>query len=376
MEKLTKMISLRHLEVDGKRMIGLKFYPDKVIQALVKTLPGVKWHKKRQMVCLLNTTENYNQVLNTFRGVAWLDMRYFSKKGWMGCDDPSVVIKGYKSRTFAASYKKCPDSFLDELEARKYAISTVRTYVSCFESFLNFHSTIPIHKLSEVEIKSFIHSLIQNSKSDSSINQHINAIKFYFEIVNKMPNRFYEFPRPAKAEKLPCVLSKQEIELMISRTHNLKHQCIISLLYSAGLRRSELVNLRLEDIDSKRMSILIKGAKGNKDRLTLLSDKVLTKMRLYYSAYKPKRYLFEGYKGEPYHATSVAKVVKKAAIEAGIRKKVNPHMLRHSFATHLLEAGTDLRYIQTLLGHNSSRTTEIYTHVATNIFKSIKNPLD
>ncbi len=376
MEKLQKMISLRHLEVNGKRMIGLKFYPDKVIQALVKTLPTPKWHKQYQMAYISNNKLNYAQLLNTFKGVAWLDMRYFSKKGWMGCDDPSLVIEAFKKREVTAGYIRCPESFLDELEQRKYAVNTVRVYVNCFEKFINFYPKTPTEHLAEAEIKVFIQNLIKNKASESYINQHINAIKFYFEIVHKMPNRFYDFPRPLKAEKLPEVLSKKEVLKMIDITFNLKHQCIISTLYSAGLRRSELIALKITDIDSQRMIIKVRGAKGNKDRLSLLSERLLLKLRLYFRNYKPRVYLFEGFPGEVYSATSVSNIVKKAAKKACIPKNVTPHTLRHSFATHLLESGTDLRYIQTLLGHNSSKTTEIYTHVATNVFKEINNPLD
>jgi site-specific recombinase XerD len=374
--KLDKMISMRHLQIEGQRMIGLKFYPDKVLQALVKSLPEVKWHKKSQMACIPNNSTNYKLILNTFKGVAWLDMRYFSKKGWLGSDDPSLVIEGYRRRLLPASHKRCPDNFLDELLQRKYAISTVRAYVHCFEQFINYHQSTTIEKLGDEEIKTFIQHLIKAHASESSINQHINAIKFYFEIVNRMPNRFYDFPRPPKAEKLPEVLSKQSILNMIKGTTNIKHKCILSLLYSAGLRRSELLALKITDINSDRMSITVKGAKGNKDRITILSHTVLNDLRIYYKIHRPKNYLFEGYKGTPYSGTSIGKIVRKAARRANIKQHVTPHMLRHSFATHLLENGTDLRYIQSLLGHNSSKTTEIYTHVAVNAFKNIVNPLD
>jgi site-specific recombinase XerD len=376
MEPLQKMISLRHLQVNGKRLIGLKFYPDKVLQALVKGLPNPRWHSKGQMACIENNPTNYQAILNAFKGVAWIDMRYFSKKGWLGCDDPSLVIEGFRKRKLENGWKPCPNSFFNELELRKYAINTVRTYISCFEKFINFYRKSNINDLGDAEITAFIQSLIKGGASDSSINQHINAIKFYYEVVSKMPNRFYEFIRPPKAEKLPEVLAKEAVLKMIHTCSNLKHRCIISLLYSAGLRRSELLSLQIPDIDSKRMCINIRAAKGNKDRISMLSQKLLKELRIYYMEYKPKKYLFEGYEGHPYSGTSVGKIVHKAAKLAGIRKRVTPHMLRHSFATHLLEGGTDLRYIQSLLGHNSSKTTEIYAHVATNIFKTIINPLD
>jgi integrase/recombinase XerD len=191
-----------------------------------------------------------------------------------------------------------------------------------------------------------------------------------------MPNRFYEVERPIKKETLPKVISKESVLAMIDTSHNIKHKCIISLLYSAGLRRSELIDLKIEDIDSQRMTIMVKQGKGKKDRLTLLSQRLLLDLRQYFLEYRPKTYLFESPNGGQYSGTSVGKIIDYAAKSAKIKQKVTPHMLRHSFATHLLETGTDLRYIQALLGHSSSTTTEIYTHVATNNLSKIKNPLD
>ena len=216
---------------------------------------------------------------------------------------------------------------------------------------------------------------MQKGRSNSSINQSVNSIKFYYEVVMGMPNRFYAIERPRKQKQLPKVLSRHEIKDLIACTNNIKHRCIISLLYSAGLRRSELLNLKLEDIDGKRMLITIKGAKGNKDRMTVLSPTLLEELRTYFTECKPRSYLFEGPRGRPYSASSVLKVIANAAVKAGVQKKVTPHMLRHSFATHLLENGTDIRHIQVLLGHNSTKTTEIYTHVAATSFKEVKDLL-
>ncbi len=150
---------------------------------------------------------------------------------------------------------------------------------------------------------------------------------------------------------------------------------MVGLLYSAGLRRSELLDLKPEEIDSKRMLIKVRQAKGNKDRLTVLSKSLLGDLRTYYKLHQPTNYLFEGPNGRKYSGSSVVKVVVNAARRAGIKKRVTPHMLRHSFATHLLESGTDLRYIQMLLGYNSTKTTEIYTHVASNNFKNVRDLL-
>lgn len=163
---------------------------------------------------------------------------------------------------------------------------------------------------------------------------------------------------------------------MIEGINNLKHKCLVSLIYSAGLRRSELLNLKVGDIDSNRLTIRILNAKGGKDRMTTLSKYLLIMLREYYKEYRPKEYLFEGQQGGKYSAVSVLNIVKSAAKKANIGQHVTPHTLRHSFATHLLEEGTDLRRIQSLLGHNSLKTTEIYTHVAVNYEEGIQNPLD
>lgn len=175
---------------------------------------------------------------------------------------------------------------------------------------------------------------------------------------------------------MPKVLSKNEVKKILDSCSNIKHYCILLLIYSAGLRRSELINLKVSDINSERMIINIIGAKGKKDRISLLSENTLKLLRKYYKKYKPVNYLFEGMNGGKYSPTSVAKILKKATLKAGLQKNVTPHMLRHSFATHLLEQGTDLRYIQELLGHNSSKTTEIYTHVSKKAIAKIKNPVD
>jgi site-specific recombinase XerD len=190
-----------------------------------------------------------------------------------------------------------------------------------------------------------------------------------------MPNRFYSIERPRKEKHLPEVLSKEEIVKIMNNTNNIKHKCIVGLLYSSGLRRAELLNLNVTDIDSKRMVVIIKNAKGNKDRISVLSPSLLKDLQNYYKAYRPKVFLFEGQKGDKYSASSVLKIVTMAAENAGIQKKVTPHMLRHSFATHLLENGTDIRHIQLLLGHSSTKTTEIYTHVANRSFMEIKDLL-
>ena len=182
--------------------------------------------------------------------------------------------------------------------------------------------------------------------SPSKQNQLINAIKFYYEKVLGREKQYYKIERPGKESKLPDILHKEEIASMIRLTENIKHKNLIVLIYSCGLRKSEAINLKLTDIDSKRMLVKIRGSKGKKDRYVQLADGTLKVLRKYYKEHNPLKWLFTGQKGGQYSAESIENVVKQAAQRAGIKKNVFPHMLRHSFATHHLEQGTDLRYIQ------------------------------
>jgi len=374
--KMNRSITLKHLFIDNIKFIGLKFQSDKILNSLIKELPSISWSDEFHMYCVINNKENLRTILNLFRGVAWINTNYFFEKSNSKNLNEKIDISWFRKRKRTEKYKYCPDNYLNKLEIKKYANNTIKTYVTCFEKFINHFYSKNIDHLNENDIRNYLMYLVHNKSSNSYINQSINAIKFYYEIVLGLPNRFYNIERPRKEKKLPIILSKEEAKQLISVTKNMKHKCIIALLYSSGLRRNELINLKIQDIDSKRMVIKVNNTKGNKDRYTLLADSILNDLREYYKIFTPKIYLFEGQKGNKYSASSIASIITNATKKAKINKKVTPHTLRHSFATHLLENGTDLRYIQVLLGHNSSKTTEIYTHVATNNFSSIKNPLD
>ena len=376
MAQLTKSITLKHLLIDFKKQIGIQFYTDRITIALTKELPGIHWSDQYMMYFLPNTKQNLDAIFEKFRGIVWVNCSRFFINRPVGLSNEPVSADWYRKRNLTPEYRPCPESYLMKLELKKYAANTIKTYVSCFEAFLNYYKDVELMSLDENDIRSYLQTLVQKQKSNSYINQAVNAIKFYYEVVMEMPNRFYAIERPRKEYTLPKVLSKPEVKAIINNTTNLKHRCIVGLLYSAGLRRSELLDLKLNNIDSNRMLIRVENAKGNKDRYTLLSKTVLEDLRKYWYEYKPKEYLFEGGKGGRYSEKSVGQVIKRCAIKAGLKKAVSPHMLRHSFATHLLENGTDIRYIQTLLGHRSSKTTEIYTHVALTQYKDIVNPLD
>ncbi|WP_044398479.1 site-specific tyrosine recombinase/integron integrase [Lacinutrix sp. Hel_I_90] len=369
-------VTLKHLLIKEKRYIGLQFNTDKVIHALVKELPNVRWSDAFNMAYVINSEQNLNKIFSIFSGVAWVNCNYFFDNKPIHDNNEPMDITWFRKRDVPEHFRHCPTSYLDKLQLKKYANNTVKSYIHAFETFINYFYSKALIQINENDVRNYILKLIQDNKSDSYINIAINSIKFYYESVLGMPNRFYQIERPRKEKKLPKVLSKEEIISIINHTNNIKHRCIVSLLYSSGLRRSELLQLKLKDINSKRMVIRVEHAKGNKDRYTVLNQSVLNDMRTYFKLYKPKTYLFESpISDHQYSSSSVLQIVVNAAKNAGIRERVTPHMLRHSFATHLLESGTDIRYIQLLLGHSSTKTTEIYTHVATNSFTDIKDLL-
>lgn len=275
------------------------------------------------------------------------------------------------------NYRQCPDDYRNKLIELRYSRNTVKTYCSLFEEFINYYNKTDIREIDERMIVGFLQYLVmERNVSLSYQNQSINAIKFYYERLLGLPRKVYRIERPIRERKLPTVLNEEEVSRVIKLVKNLKHKAIIITIYSSGLRLSELLNLRITDIDSKRMQVFIRQAKGKKDRYTLLSKKALPVLRQYIRKYRPKKWLFEGAKGVQYSESSVHAIVSEAYKRAGIRKPATVHTLRHCFGTHLLENGTDLRYIQALMGHSSSKTTEIYTHVTTKGFNQIVNPLD
>ncbi len=293
-------------------------------------------------------------------------------------DETPVTTKTPRITPFdIPNYRACPEELVMKMTELRYSKHTIQTYKNLFEEFINFYYRFDIDRIDETMIVTFMRYLVTERKvSVSYQNQSINAIKFYYERVLGGQRKVYLVERPKGEKTLPVVLSESEICEIFTAINNLKHKAILMTIYSAGLRVSELINLKISDIDSDRMQIRVQSAKGKKDRYTVLSVKTLEMLRLYYVQYKPTSWLFEGQFGGPYSDRSIQKILKEAVVKTNIRKKVTVHTLRHSFATHLLENGTDLRYIQILLGHESSKTTEIYTHVTTKGFEQIKSPLD
>ena len=264
----------------------------------------------------------------------------------------------------------------EQLMLKRYSYKTIKTYKNIFRQFLQFYDDIAPPEITEAQIRKFLLEKVHQKVSESFQNQIINAIKFYYEKVLGQERKTYYLPRPKKAEQLPNVLSEEEVLLLLNATNNLKHRCMLMLAYSGGLRLSEIVNLKIKDINSAQNCIFVKAGKGKKDRTTLLSNKVLIALREYYEVYTPIDFLFEGQGGGQYSPRSVQNIFTAAKEKSGINAYATLHTLRHSFATHLLEHGVSLVYIKDLLGHNSIKTTEIYTHITTKAKANIRSPLD
>jgi integrase/recombinase XerD len=268
--------------------------------------------------------------------------------------------------------------FVKHLKSKRYSENTIKSYSDALKSFLVFYRDKPLESITNEDVIVYNNEYILKYQLSASYqNQIVNAIKLFFRIMEKKTIDPDLIHRPKREKKLPNVLSKEEVKTLLESTSNLKHKTMLSLIYACGLRRSELLHLKLNDVDSKRNILIIRQSKNKKDRITPLSNKVLEMLRMYYSLYKPEKWLFEGHlKGEKYSEQSLQSVMKLALNRSKIDKPVSLHWLRHSYATHLLESGTDLRFIQELLGHSSSKTTEIYTHVSTKSLQQIKSPFD
>jgi integrase/recombinase XerD len=335
----------------------------------IKTIPYNKWDVQNKWWSV-PYSENILEIIKTAVTAQQLIVKYE--------EESSDLLRTPRVTPFdVPNYRTCPEQYILKMKELRYSEHTIQTYKGMFEEFINYYYRFEIDRIDESMIVSFLRYLVLERKiSISYQNQSINAIKFYYERVLGGQRKVYLIDRPKGEKTLPVVLNQEEICAILNATTNLKHKAILMTIYSAGLRISEAINLKINAIDSQRMQIRVEQAKGKKDRYTILSVKTLEVLRQYFQVYKPKVWLFEGQTGGQYSDRSIQAIFKDAVAKTKIIKRVTVHTLRHSFATHLLENGTDLRYIQTLLGHESSKTTEIYTHVTTKGFEQIKSPLD
>ena len=353
---------------NSNRILKLYFSFNKILSQQLKQIPYCTWNGDKR--CWeIPYSEKFLAEVRAIAEPYGLNYIYREEK--------KLKVIPRTSKYDIKNYRACPQNFIDKLRELRYSQNTLDVYSDMFEEFINYYEDYALEDITEPMIMDFLRYLVtERHVSTSYQNQSINAVKFYYERVLGGRRKVYMINRPREEKFLPEVLSQEEVTALLNATENLKHKAILMTIYSAGLRIGEAINLKIKDIDSNRMQIRVEQAKGKKDRYTLLGNKTLEILRKYVAEYKPTIWLFEGAKGEAYSQKGIQAILKKSVEKVGIKKHITVHTLRHSFATHLLEAGTDLRYIQSLLGHSNSKTTEIYTHITTKGFDQIKSPLD
>jgi integrase/recombinase XerD len=358
-----KITPIKH---KGHARLKIEFTNNPILNKKIRAIDGALWSAGLRAWHVADTPSNRMQ-LNLFDPTATLKEVDFSEREAL-----------MQSSEVPAHVAEALNQFNYYLQSRRYRNNTVKSYKEALLIFLKFLSP---KKPEDINVQDFIlfnnEYIIKNKRSASYQNQVVNAVKLYFSTITKKNLEIAQIHRPRRSQKNPNVLSKEEIKKLLDMERNIKHKSMLSLAYACGLRCGEVLNLTLKDVDSRRMLLYIRDAKGGKDRVVPISEKLITLLRNYYMAYKPLKYLFEGIKkGSKYDERSFQLVLKKTLKTANINKPATLHWLRHSYATHLLDAGTDLRYIQELLGHKSSRTTEIYTHVSNRDLKNIISPFD
>jgi len=374
----------------GKNRIALKFPYDIELIAAVKSLPDCRWSATLSCWHLPDSMNVIDSILDVFKGKAFIDYsqvvsvaenknlkkeinNVYSVNTRQPINKKSGLHElGEKGRAEVSKFRKW-------LETHRYPSSTVKTYCGMLETFLRFMNPKESHECTANDVIRFVDEyIIPGGLSYSYQNQLISALKKYYGKICQKTIDPGELDRPRRQRRLPNVLSKEEVKKILNSIQNEKHRLMLSMVYGCGLRRNEVLNLTLFDVDRSRKLLRIRQSKGFKDRFVPLSDKLIEMIDRYLLHYRPEKYLFEGqYRGTKYSETSLEKIFRRAFERAGINKQdITLHGLRHSYATHLLESGTDLRYIQELLGHKSSRTTEIYTHVTTQSIQKIRSPFD
>tara|TARA_R110002049_G_scaffold308704_1_gene513545 strand:- start:6139 stop:7278 length:1140 start_codon:yes stop_codon:yes gene_type:complete len=373
-----QLITLKPLWHNEKQFIAIHFDINDTVNEYVKNLSYVKWSETYQVFCTHFSNKRIHELFTYFREKDWY-VNYDALKTTTKGNDSTKIKKGITINTLPKlndNYSKTISQYEKWLEQKRFSPNTVRTYVEVTSLFLRYLDLKNISVISARSIEQFNYDFIFSTKKSVSYqNQCISGIKHFIDF-KKIEIEAIEIERPEKDRKLPNVLSKIEVKSLLDATKNLKHKTLLSLVYSAGLRIGEALSLTIKDVDFERGLIHIKSAKGRKDRYTLLSRNLIPILQSYMNHYNPKNHLFEGRMGNLYTQVSARQVIKKSLSNAGIKKYATLHTLRHSFATHLLENGTDIRYIQELLGHNSPKTTMIYTHISTTNLRDIKNPFD
>lgn len=354
-----------------ENQILMDFEFNRLLIDAVKQIHGARWSATHKKWYVRNNPKNLKSIFNVFKGLARVNSMALSKK--------VSQTKQYekRDRQLSEDNKTLLNNYYKYLKGKRLSESTISTYTFFVADFIEYYNTKSASSLTNRDVELFIEDVfIKRNYAVSTQRQFISAVKHFRIFFPNCKIDNLELTRPKKSKILPTVLSKEEILDLIRHTKNLKHRSIIGLIYSAGLRISELINLELRDINIDRRQILIRSGKGRKDRYVMLSEGFLPLLRNYVVTYKPQKYFVEGSTGKKYSDSSIRKFIYRSCKEANIHKKVTPHTLRHSYATHLLENGVGIRHIQELLGHSKPETTMIYTHVAKKDLLEIRSPLD
>lgn len=362
-------VKLRKIIHKRKLCIAIVFTYDFGLIQKVKSIPGATWSASKKCWYISHNPGAVAQIKEKLSGKAIIrdlsEGEAVSRKGTL-----KVYDLPERTELYISQFEKF-------LRGKRYSESTVNTYTAFVADFFNFHSKKEILKLNNRDVELYCEDyLVPNHYSISSQRQFISAMKLLKNFLPELALDDLQLQRPKKSRMLPTVLSQEEVLQLIIHTRNLKHRAALTMIYSAGLRISELLNLQLKDLDLQRRQVFIKKGKGRKDRVVVLAESFMPMLNNYLMSYNPGKFFIEGQTGGRYSAQSIRAIISRSASKAGIKKRITPHTLRHSFATHLLEQGTDLRYIQELLGHSRPETTMIYTHVSRKDLLSIQSPLD
>ena len=389
MEKISLQVFIHR----NQECIGIFFAKNDLLNIALKKIQQIKWSQTHKCWWLPLCKENYAAIIKATGSITNIETgelkNYLEKKNKITAGKPPVKENTSKPTTIlptAAVWQISNDNltaleqYVQQLKLKAYSPSTIRTYRNEFVQLLQLLKNKPVNNLTAEDIKRYmVFAMDKQGISENTAHSRLNALKFYFEQVLGREKFFWEIPRPKKPLQLPKLLNEEEIRKLFNALTNKKHKAMLFTAYSAGLRVSEIVNLKIADIDSKRMQIFIERAKGKKDRYVNLSPVVLDILRKYIKSYlpAPRIYLFESEQTlEAYPTRTVQQIFTNAKNKAGIKKEVGVHSLRHSFATHLLDKGTDIKYIKDLLGHFDIRTTERYLHVSKQQLVNIVSPFD
>lgn len=373
------IITLAYDTCHNKAVVSLRFEKDYSIISKIKSIKGAVWSQSRGFWFIPQSDFKLNEVFDILSPVAYLD--YSALRG----GKPRIEKKAIVQNTPISTLDELSEANKIEIEVfrkwmiqKRYAENTLKIYIHCLTIFFRYYATKEVSEITIKDIESFNFGfIVKNKYSLKTQNQYISAIKTFYIKMKGINYEIANLERPIEGQKLPKVIPIETIQSFLAGISNIKHKTALTTIYSLGLRRSELLNLKLTEISFKRDVIEIVNAKGKKDRDLPLPGKLKELIATYYRQFKPEVWLIEGQKaGSQYSATSLEKIFYKYLDKIIITHTFTLHSLRHSYATHLLDMGVDLRIIQELLGHKSSRTTEIYTHVSMKNLKNVKNPLD